>query len=86
MAASDYEQIKELIDKTPIKMLGDHDEYGGPFEFRDHNNIKVGEVNFDKNDGFLGGTWYGHVIVAGRTLNQRGARNAFIAQIESTHG
>ncbi len=86
MAASAYEQVKALIDKTPIRMLGDHDEFGGSFEFRDHNEMKVGEINFSRTDDFLGGVWYGQVIVAGRTTTQRGALLAFMAAVEATHG
>lgn len=86
MATSAYERVKAVIDKTPIRMLGDHNEFGGPFEFRDNNNMKVGEVNFSRTDDFMGGTWYGHVIVAGRTTTQRAALNAFIDAIEATHG
>lgn len=87
MASSAYDKVFDYINnKTPIEMRGDHEEFGQSFEFRDRNGIKVGEVNFDNHDEFLGGTWYGAVVVSGRALSKRLALNVFLQKIEDTYG
>lgn len=83
---SDYNTLWHLLDGSGIKMMGDHESYGSTFELRDTNNILVGQASFDKKDAFLGGKWYGQVVVSGRAMSQRLAMNVFVQEVEKTHG
>lgn len=80
-----YDHIWHALEGTGIRMMGDHSMKGGIYRLLDYNGVKIGELSFDKQDGFLGGTFYGKPVVSGRALSKHDAMYKFIALIEETH-
>lgn len=76
-----YDAVWDLLERASVKMMGDHEQFGGNFEIVDANSMKVGTVTFDKDNTFKGGTLYGEHFVDGRTNGKHEAFYRFTGMI-----
>lgn len=51
----------------------------------DRNNVRVGTVTFNSKTEFMGGTFYGKMVVTGRTTNSAAALAQFELKIEEMY-
>lgn len=81
-----YDQVWDALERTPLKMMGDHEYKGETYVMRDANNQKIGQVSFDKENKMSGAVFMGEHFISGRIATQRDAFHELIRRIEDIYG
>lgn len=76
------DRIFASLGKGRLRMVGDV-KLDREFKLYDSNNALVGSFTLDGKRKFVAGTFYGTIIVSGRTKTQAEALAEFEAEIES---
>jgi len=83
---SHYDQVWDALERTPLKMIGDHEYMGNTYALRDATNQKVGEVSFDRENKLTGASFMGEHFISGRLATNRDAFHDLIRRIEDIYG
>lgn len=82
-----YEQVWAALNGTGLRMFGEHEFPGGTYRILDSADREFGWVTLTETEKpeFLGGSWFGIPILAGRARTRREALADFLNEITTTH-